>query len=120
MHIDIIEAATVTVILGFCTVICLIGVKVRIKRDPTLPPLPTEQSKAVLSTDTIYEALPAIFEVWAMLGGVFGLAFKSTSESTRLIEMVSLLASAGYLSYKGGYGYRESLFFKPPAEQRNG
>jgi hypothetical protein len=67
-----------------------------------------KNKRAKFNLALVGEALPGMFETVATLAAVFGVAFQS-SDATQRFQLLGLVASAGFLAFRGGYTYQESL-----------
>lgn len=97
------------------------GVAVRLGRDNrTCKALVKSRFGALV----LGEAIPGMFEAILTLTAMFGVVFQGgtsgASPEGSLPHLMSLIASAAFLSYRGGYTYRESFLRMdkdPPQEE---
>lgn len=82
------------------------GVFVRVGRDNRRRP---RNRKARFNLALAGEALPGMFETIVTLAALFGVVFQSSDDQTKPFQLLGLIASAGFLSFRGGYTYPESL-----------
>lgn len=88
------------------------GVLVRMSRENR----PRPKSKRVRFDLTLAgEALPGMFEMVVTLAALFGVVFQAP-DATRF-QLMGIIGSAGFLAFRGGYTYQESLLAvrHPPA-----
>jgi hypothetical protein len=79
----------------------LSGALVRMGRDNKQQP---KNKRAKFNLALVGEALPGMFETVATLAAVFGVAFQS-SDATQRFQLLGLVASAGFLAFRGGYTF---------------
>jgi hypothetical protein len=93
-------------VLTLCpfVVVYFSGVCVRINREHKQQP---RSGKARINLALAGEALPGLFEMVVTLAALFGVVLQAP-DATRF-QMMGILGSAGFLAFRGGYTYQESL-----------
>jgi hypothetical protein len=81
------------------------GVMVRIHRENQQTP---DNKRPLLSFTQVGETLPGLFETLIFLCALFGGVWDQSTKGTQF-QLLGLLCSAGFLAFRGGYTYPESL-----------
>jgi hypothetical protein len=93
-------------VLTLCpfVVVYFSGVCVRVNRENKQQP---RRRKGKINLALAGEALPGLFEMVVTLAALFGVVLQSP-DATRF-QLLGIISSAGFLAFRGGYTYQESL-----------